>query len=648
MQKSDRYPYQLSQTNAARLNNDDDEVNLGKLGAALRRRVLLIAGVTGVVATAAVLKAEADPPVYQGQFEILTEPVTGEGKALANLPQTIGSQEKIAPKSEEQIKTTIKVLTSPRVLNPVLEKLQTKYPQLDYNLLVQSLYITSNQPSILTVGYVSPDRQVVSDVLDEVSEAYLEYSLKERQQDINQAIEFVQRQINQGGLRERVKDWQEKLRTLQRVNNLIQPAQKAQQVSAQITSLNQDRINNRVQLEQMLAQYQNLQNELAQQPGERAANSILSENARYQKILDQIQQLDIKIKTQAATFTDLNPSMQALQQKKANLLPMLNAEEERVQKDFQSRIQNLRARDLSLGEKIDSLNAYLRNLATVNRDYENIQRELQISNEALNQFLAKQQALEIEKSQKQQSWKLLDPELALVKKPQAVSNSAKIHLALGGALGLLLGVGAALLVDKLSNIFYTSKDLKESTRLPLLGVVPFSKELAISTKQDGQFSKVHQTARAAFFEVFRSLYTNILLLGSDTPIRSLVVSSATPEDGKTTVAIQLALAAAAMGQRVLLVDANLRCPTIHKRVGLMNIQGLTDIISSDLEWSNVIERSPLEDNLYVMAAGPIPPDSTRLLASVKMQDLMTELHSSFDLVIFDTTPIVGFADANFL
>ena len=219
---------------------------------------------------------------------------------------------------------------------------------------------------------------------------------------------------------------------------------------------------------------------------------------------------------------------------------------------------------------------------------------------------------------------------------------------MGGAFGLLLGIGAALLVDKLSNVFYTSKDLKETTRLPLLGVVPFSKELAASAKQDGAASGVHQTTRAAFFEVFRSLYTNILLLGSDTPIRSLVVSSATPEDGKTTVAIQLALAASAMGQRVLLVDANLRCPTIHNRVGLMNIQGLTDIISSDLEWSNVIERSPLEENLYVMAAGPIPPDSTRLLASVKMQDLMNELHNSFDLVIYDTTPIVGFADANLL
>lgn len=114
------------------------------------------------------------------------------------------------------------------------------------------------------------------------------------------------------------------------------------------------------------------------------------------------------------------------------------------------------------------------------------------------------------------------------------------------------------------------------------------------------------------------------------------------------VAVQLAQAAAAMGQRVLLVDANLRCPTLHNRVGLMNIQGLTDVISQDLDWSNVIERSPIEDNLYVMSAGLIPPDSIRLLASQKMQDLMDDLQATFDLVIYNTPPLVGFADANLL
>ncbi len=647
MQKSQKNPYLFSQTGTSANDVEEGGLNLGQVGAALRRRVLLILGCTGVVATAAVLKAESNPPIYEGQLEILTEPVTGESKAVSNIPQTLGSRDPIAP-PERDVATTIRVLQSPRVLNPVVEKLQTKYPALKYESFVKGLMIGSKQKSILTVGYVAADKQLVSDALNEVATAYLEYSLKDRQEDINQAIKFVQGRISKGGLRKNVEELQNKLRTLRRVNNLIEPSQKASEVSGQIAALTQQRLQNRVEYEQMMAQYNELQKELARQPGERAANSILSENPRYQRILDQIQQADIEIKTESAKFTDLNPTIQTLQQRKANLIPMLNAEERRVQQELQSRIKTLYARDLSLADKLDKLNAELRNLATVTRDYENIQRELQIASEGLNQFLTKQQALEIEKSQKQQPWKLLDPELTKVENPAAMTQSARQNLLLGGALGLLLGVGAALVVDKLSNVFYTSKDLKETTRLPLLGVVPFSKELAISSKKDGAASGVHQTARASFFEVFRSLYTNILLLGSDTPIRSLVVSSATPEDGKTTVAIQLALAAAAMGQKVLLVDANLRNPTIHKRVGLMNIQGLTDLISSELEWSNVIERSPLEDNLYVMAAGPIPPDSTRLLASVKMQDLMNELHSSFDLVIYDTTPIVGFADANLL
>lgn len=649
MLKSDKNPYLFSQAGTPLNDVEEGGLNLGQVGAALRRRALLIVGVTGVVATAAVLKAESEPPIYQGQFDILTQPVTGEGKAIANLPQTLGSRDAIAPpETEKDVATTIQVLKSPLILNPVVENLQSKYPNLEYESFIKGLVIGSKQKDILTVGYVAGDQQLVSDVLKEIADAYLNYSLKERQQDIDQAINFVQGRITNGGLRQRVEELQNKLRTLRSVNNLIEPAQQSQQVSAQISSFTQQQLENRVQYEQMLAQYQELQKELAQQPGERVGNSILSENPRYQRILDEIQKIQIETKSQSAVFTDNNPTIQALQQKTTNLIPMLNAEENRVQNEFQNRIQTLQARDLSLSDKIERLNAELRNLATVTRDYENIQRELQIATEGLNQFLTKQQALEIEKSQKQQPWRLLDPQLTKVEQPEAVSQSARRNLALGGALGLLLGVGAALVIDKLSNVYYTSKDLKETTRLPLLGVVPFSKELAASAKQDAQLGRVHQATRAAFFEVFRSLYTNILLLGSDTPIRSLVVSSATPEDGKTTVAIQLALAAAAMGQRVLLVDANLRCPTIHQRVGLMNIQGLTDVISSELEWSNVIERSPLEDNLYVMAAGPIPPDSTRLLASVKMQDLMNELHNSFDLVIYDTTPIVGFADANLL
>ena len=647
MLKSDRHPHPLSQAYTAQ-SNEEGGLNLGQVGATLRRRALLIAGVTGVVATAAVLKAETDPPVYQGKFEILTKPVTGESRAVSNVPQTLSSQEGIAP-PEQVVQTTIKVLESRAILDPVIKKLQekyqTKYPKLDYDLIASILQIQAQQQNILEVGFKSPDPELVSDVLTLVKDAYVQYSLEERQDEVKQAIKFVDEQKQP--LDERVKAWQERLRIIRQKNDLVEPAQKAQEISNQVATLTQQQAENRVQLEQMRATYEDLKQELAQQPGERAGNSVLSENPRYQKILDQIQTVDIEVKKGAAKLTNDNPSLQFLQEQKANLLPMLTGEENRVKRDYESRIRALEARDKSLGEKIDSFNKYLRELAVTIREYDNIQRELKIVTEGLTQFSTKKQALQIEQAQRLPSWKLLDPQLQEVKEPKAVADSTKRNLALGTMLGLLLGTGAALVADKLSNVLYSSKDLKEATGLPLLGVVPLRKELGTLAWQEGA-GGLQQAARASFFEVFRSLYTNILLLGSDTPIRSLVISSAAEEDGKTTVAIHLALAAAAMGQRVLLVDANLRSPTVHNRVGLMNIQGLTDVISQDLDWNNVIERSPLEDNLFVLSAGPIPPDPIRLVASQKMQDLMSELQGAFDLIIYDTPPLVGFADANLL
>lgn len=643
MQKSEKYTHPLSQANAAQLNDSDEGgLNLGQIGAVLRRRILLILGITGFLATAAVLKAETDPPVYLGTFEILTRPVTGESKVIQDVPQALGDEDAAGKLNN----TTIQVLQSHRVLDPIIEKLQPKYPDLTYQSLVNSLVI---QPAvkngqILQVQYTDDDQQKVIDVSTLLADAYLKYSLQDRQSDIDQAIKFVIEQRKP--LDERVKYWQNQLRNLRWENSLIDPVQKANELSGQIASFRQEQINNRVEIEELVARYEDLRRELVQEPGERAGNTVLSENARYQRILDQIQTADIEIKQKSAVFTDDNPAMETLRQRKAYLLPLLAQEEMRVQRDFQSRIRSLIARDRALEDKIKNLNNSVRELATISRNHDNIQRELQIANNGLTQFTAKQQALEIEKSQKQQPWSLLDPKLTEVNEPATVSDSAKRNLALGGILGLLLGVGAALVVDKLSDIFYSAQELKETTRLPLLGTVPLRKELEGAGANISR--GVQQPLRASFFEVFRSLYTNILLLGSDTAIRSLVISSAGQGDGKSTIAIQLAQAAAAMGQKVLLVDANLRCPSLHNRVGLMNIQGLTDVISQDLDWHNTIERSPIEENLFVMTAGPIPPDSVRLLASHKMQDLMNDLQASFDLVIYDTPPLLGFADAYLL
>jgi capsular exopolysaccharide synthesis family protein len=151
-----------------------------------------------------------------------------------------------------------------------------------------------------------------------------------------------------------------------------------------------------------------------------------------------------------------------------------------------------------------------------------------------------------------------------------------------------------------------------------------------------------------FLEAFRSLYTNIYLMSSGRTIRSLLICSPVAGDGKSTVALHLAQTAAAVGQRVLLVDADLRYPQLHLKLSLPNIRGLSDAISSDLSLNDAIQRSPLEDNLFVLTAGQTPSDPIKLLSSKKMQYLMEQFQAFFDLVIYDTPPLVGLADGHLL
>jgi capsular exopolysaccharide synthesis family protein len=210
-------------------------------------------------------------------------------------------------------------------------------------------------------------------------------------------------------------------------------------------------------------------------------------------------------------------------------------------------------------------------------------------------------------------------------------------------------------------VFHSPDELKESTGLPLLGTIPFHKQLkdhittTIADLPSGgealEFNfggQSHRYNASPFLEAFRSLHTNLQFISPDRPIRSMVMSSAVPADGKSTVTTFLAQASAAMGLRVLLVDADLRRPRIHETTDLPNVWGLSNVISSEINVDDVIQRSPMDENLYVLTAGQIPPDPTRLLSSKKMQSLIGRFQETFDLVIFDTPPLLGLADAKLL
>ena len=275
--------------------------------------------------------------------------------------------------------------------------------------------------------------------------------------------------------------------------------------------------------------------------------------------------------------------------------------------------------------------------------------------EKQNKFLQKREDLTLSAARQEVPWEMI----AAPSVKEIESSGLIKDLALGSILGLMLGTGVALLVDKMNDVIYSIKDLREELNVPILGIIPHreddQKSLSGKMANDRGVAPlpprndvIGQYQFSPFLESFRALNSQIRLLSPDAPIRSLVVSSSLPDEGKTTISIQLAQAAAAMGQRVLLVNTDLRKPSLQTLVDRHGdsefVPGLTDIIAGTAELMDTVQLLPGEENLYILLAGSISLDPTSILSSKKMRSLMEKCHHNFDLVIYDTVPL-NFADS---
>jgi len=154
-------------------------------------------------------------------------------------------------------------------------------------------------------------------------------------------------------------------------------------------------------------------------------------------------------------------------------------------------------------------------------------------------------------------------------------------------------------------------------------------------------------ANSLISEQYRTIRTNIQFSSPDIDIRSIMISSSSPEEGKSTTAANLAIVFAQQGKKVLLIDTDLRKPTVHYSFNRINVVGVTNILVNRLPLNEAIEPTDFE-NLYVLTSGPIPPNPSELLASEAMKQLMNVLYREYELLIFDTPPLLAVTDAQIL
>jgi len=215
-----------------------------------------------------------------------------------------------------------------------------------------------------------------------------------------------------------------------------------------------------------------------------------------------------------------------------------------------------------------------------------------------------------------------------------------LYTFLGTFVGLFFSVGLAFLLEFLRRSFETEDDIRQVLPLPTLGTIP---RLRGRARDKGLITLAYP--RAPVSEAYRTLRTNIRFASVDEPLRTLLITSAEPEVGKTTVTANLGIVCAQAGLQVMLIDTDLRRPALHRIFDVKNHHGLTDLLVGDIQ---SIEQCMVEtkiDHLRLISSGPIPPNPSELLGSKRMEEVLAQVRQKADLVILDTPPSLVVTDA---
>ena len=219
-----------------------------------------------------------------------------------------------------------------------------------------------------------------------------------------------------------------------------------------------------------------------------------------------------------------------------------------------------------------------------------------------------------------------------------VSPNTKRNIALGAAVGLLLGIALAVLRDRLDNTVKDRRAVEEVAGSALVGTIPFDKEM--QTKHTIEFNE----GNSASAEAYRELRTNLQFLEVDNPPRVIVVTSSLSAEGKTTTAVNIALVLAEAGKSVCLVEGDLRKPRVSKYLGMIGTVGLSSVLAGQAQLDDVLQPTTHGD-LVVLASGPIPPNPSELLGTDHSRQVLAELRDRFEYVIIDAPPLLPVTDA---
>jgi succinoglycan biosynthesis transport protein ExoP len=559
--------------------------------------------------------------------EFLPQPETSPvqvwmAKARALLTRELAFLGQSSPEGEEGKQDT---LQETKIIHEFLSKLKIEPIR---NSRLVKVHFDSHYPELSTR------------VPNTLAAAYIQQNLENRFTSTEQAKEWLTRQLEE--LKGKVERADEILQAFGSKHDIISLEEKENLTMQRLAELNETLA--KAESERMAKEALYLQ---TQERHFDALPSILGN-----KLIQELKQTNIQLEAQYMKLGEKNkpdyPEMRRLKNQIETMQKRLQAEIQKIITGIKIEYDSSLRKESLLRAVFEEQKAKAMEMKQKAIQYNILKRESDTNKELYKGLLQRMKEAGISAGITASNIQVVD-QAELPARPYRPNK--QLNLLLASVIGLFLGVGMAFFVEYLDNTVKTSEDVEEAAGLPSFGMVPeISQErqkLQVAGKPYPVELITHGHPQSMLSESYRNVRTSILLSFAGKPPKTMVISSPNPAEGKTTTAINTAIALSQTGSRVIIIDADMRNPRVHRVLARDHGTGLSNFLSGNSELESII-RSSQAPNFCYIPAGPIPPNPSELIGSSLFKNMIQSLGDRFDQILFDSPPVLGFADTTIL
>lgn len=664
--------------------SDDDTIDLTQYWRILKRRRWSIVLVTLLFAFLGLFIAIKSTPIYQASAKIQADPVQPNASASdqyimnsmvflfyetqyeiiqsRNVAETVVDKLNLVERYKKEqaelklagdktslindLKDSIKSLVQNILPKDPEAENKPKVELTDEQLRIMLAYgvqgmITvagGTQSQIINISYQSDDPAEAAEVINAVADAYIAFGLEARLSTLKETAKWLGEQLDD--LKITLQASEDKLALVRTQSGLMDSEQQARIANTQLSNLNTELLRAQTKLSQ--AQEMNAQvQKLDRSKGDYLSLGPVLQNQTIRDLVREESNQNRAVEELAERYGEKHPKMMAarsdLTGAKSNLNREVDKIVENIAKEYRLakvQVDNIEALMVKNKDELQSFQGSSFEITRLEREVENNRR-------VYESFLGRLMEADVSGDYDASNVRIIDratvPDFPIKPRVMLIIMAALIF-------GLFAGIVLAFLREALGNVFRTPDQIEDQLQIPSLGVTPLIKKNKKSVEPEKQY--IHDQ-RSTFAEAINSIRTGLLFSDIDNPPQTVLITSTVGSEGKTTLAINLAVAYSQL-DKTLLIELDLRKPAVSKDLGLTNTVGLSDILAGDLNVKikgdelTQVDGAP---NLRVLTCGSIPPNPMELLSSKRFANLLESLKGQFSHIVIDSPPTLPVADA---